>query len=126
MHAAERRDLERPGRTRGLGGRLPREWVDDLVAEIVAEFDPIEVWLFGSVACGDDTGDSDIDLLIVLDVYSPDNTIELKMRASRAVTVSPPFDAVFTSVERMTSRRRIVGTMERAAAMYGRVVFRRD
>jgi predicted nucleotidyltransferase len=108
------------------GGRLLREWVDDLVAEIVAEFDPVEVWLFGSVACGDDTGDSDIDLLIVLDVYSPDKAIELKMRASRTVTVPPPFDAVFTNVERMTSRSRIVGTMERAAATHGRRVFRRD
>ena len=38
-----------------------------VVDEVVADADPIEVILFGSVARGDDGPDSDIDLLVVLD-----------------------------------------------------------
>jgi predicted nucleotidyltransferase len=40
--------------------------IADAVNRIVAQLDPVEVWLFGSRARGDHRPDSDIDLLVVL------------------------------------------------------------
>jgi len=62
-------------------GRRLDEWTDVIVADLVTEFDPAAVWLYGSVARGDDDGDSDIDLLVVLDTYEPRDAINLKTRA---------------------------------------------
>ena len=53
---------------RAIGnGESPAHWSDMLVAQLVDEFDPVEVWLFGSVARGNDNADSDINVLVVLD-----------------------------------------------------------
>jgi predicted nucleotidyltransferase len=106
-------------------GRTLAEWVDDLVGGLVVELDPVEVWLFGSVARGEDDGNSDIDLLIVLDHYDRAQAIGLKQRAHRVATVPAPFDAVFTDATRMQQRRRIAGSIERAAVREGRLVYRR-
>jgi len=48
-------------------GRTLAEWVPSLVDDLVRALDPIQIMLFGSVARGDDTKDSDVDLLIVVD-----------------------------------------------------------
>jgi predicted nucleotidyltransferase len=107
-------------------GRRLLDWLDDVVADLIAEFDPLEVWLFGSLARGDDNGDSDIDLLVVLDRYDPDDAISLKRRAGRCVTAPVPFDVAFSDPLRFNHRRRIAGSLERAAVTEGRLVHRRD
>jgi predicted nucleotidyltransferase len=107
-------------------GRSLDDWTHDLVRELVILVSPVEVWLFGSLARGDDNGDSDIDLLVVLDHYDPRAAVDLKQRASQATMVRAPFDVSFTDVERMRKRRRIVGALERAAANEGRAIYRRE
>ncbi len=110
------------------GGRTLVNWVPDLTADLVAEFHPIEVHLFGSVARDDDDGDSDIDIdiLIVLDNYDPADGVELKRRALVAVTVPVPFDVTFTDIQRLHKRSRIAGSIERAATVDGRITYRRE
>jgi len=44
-----------------------REWADRAAAKVVEDYDPQAIYLFGSVARGDDHQGSDIDLLIVFD-----------------------------------------------------------
>jgi uncharacterized protein len=107
------------------GGRLLVEWVPDLVRQVVALLEPEAVWLFGSVARGDDNGDSDIDLLIVLPRFDPAETMRLKQRVHRSVSVPVPFDVAFTDPERFAQRSRIAGTLERAALLEGRLVYER-
>jgi predicted nucleotidyltransferase len=41
--------------------------IDEMVARIVREFDPLKIILFGSCARGDATAESHVDLLVVLD-----------------------------------------------------------
>jgi len=107
-------------------GRPLRAWVDDLVAEIVEEFDPISVWLLGSVARGDDDADSDIDLLVVVESFAPDETMSLKRRLHRRTQVPVPFDVSFSCPDRFSERSMIAGTLERAASREGRLVFQRE
>lgn len=107
------------GRGRQGGLRLA-DRPPDVVAELVRTFDPAEVWLFGSVASGYDDGDSDLDLLVVLDEYDPADAIELKTTALRAVTSLVPFDVTFTDPARFEDRSAVPGTVERAATLEGR------
>lgn len=106
-------------------GRPLRGWVDDLVAEIVQQLDPVAVWLIGSVARGDDRGDSDVDLLVVLRSFSPTDALALKRRIHGKTQVPVPFDVSFTEPERFARRSAIAGTLERAAAREGRRVYER-
>ena len=107
-------------------GRRLDEWNDVIVADLVTEFDPAAVSLYGSVARGDDDGDSDIDLLVVLDTYEPRDAINLKTRAFKGSTSSAPFDVSFSDPDRYVGRSQIPGTVERATVLDGRCVYRRD
>ena len=106
-------------------GRLLAEWVPPLVAQIVDACDPEAVWLFGSLARGDDGADSDIDLLVVLSEFDPAATMEWKRKILRAVSVPAPFDVSFTDPLRLRTRGRIAGTLERAVIREGRAVYER-
>ena len=78
------------------------------------------------VARGDDNGDSDIDLLIVLDSFDPRDAIDLKVRAFKASAASAPFDVSFTDPDRYQARSQTPGTIERAAVLDGRCLYQRD
>ncbi len=103
-------------------GRRLAEWIPVLVEGLVQVFDPAGVWLYGSVARGDDDGDSDIDLLVILDRYDPADAIELKTEAFRSVVSPAPIDVSFTDLPRFEQRSGIPGTVERAAMLEGRRV----
>jgi predicted nucleotidyltransferase len=107
-------------------GRRLVDWLPDVVAELARTFDPAEVWLYGSVARGNDDGDSDLDLLVVLDEYDPADAIELKKTALRAVMSPVPFDVTFTDPARFEERSAVPGTVDRAARLEGRRLHRRE
>lgn len=107
-------------------GRRLVDWLPEVVAELARTFDPAEIWLYGSLARGDDDGDSDIDLLVVLDEYDPADAIELKTKAYRSVWGPVPFDVSFTDQVRFERRSRVPGTVERAAELEGRRVHVRE
>src|SRR5262249_14636773 len=105
-------------------GRTLRDWSAPLAADLVDAFHPMEIWLFGSVARGEDGSSSDLDVLVVLDASDPARSVELKQRAQRAATVPAPFDASFADVARMAPRRHVAGTLERAVELEGELVYR--
>ena len=94
-------------------GRTLRSWADVIVDRVVAEFDPVKVILFGSVANGTDGPDSDIDLLVVLDHAPPAERRRL-MVALRRVTrgVAAPHDLLVTSVADLVRNSDRPGTTE--------------
>lgn len=106
-------------------GQSLEHWSNVRAAELVQIFDPIEVWLFGSVARGDDNGDSDLDILVVLDHYDATQVIALKRQATRATSTPAPFDVSFSDPARMTQRGEIAGTLERAVHLDGVLKYRR-
>lgn len=72
------------------GGRILRDWADDLVDLVVTEFDPRSVIVFGSVADGADGPDSDIDVLVVFDDAPRSARRELMVALRRATHQSLP------------------------------------
>jgi len=101
------------------------EWLDDLLSQVVAAVDPQAVWLFGSLARGDDTGDSDIDLLVVLEDTDPRSPVELRRAVRDLVTTPVPYDLAFSTRSKLTERSRIAGSIERAATRDGRALYER-
>ena len=104
-------------------GRPLSFWCDELVDDLVKVFSPVEVWLFGSVARGDDNGDSDLDLLVVLDHFDTSQSASMKALAATSSDVPAPFDVVFTDLRRLAARHSIAGTIERSAMRDGRRVY---
>ena len=80
---------------------------------------PTAVWLYGSFARGDDNGDSDIDLLVVLDLFDPRDAIDFKVRAFKTSDSSAPFDVSVTDPDRYRARSQTPGTIERTAVSTG-------
>jgi predicted nucleotidyltransferase len=57
--------------------------LEEIVRRLVASYQPLEVYLFGSKARGDSGADSDYDLLVVV----PDNAPPERKRSRRAYEV---------------------------------------
>jgi uncharacterized protein len=108
------------------GGRSLRAWTDVLVDRLVAEFDPVKIVLFGSVADGTDGPDSDIDLLIVLDeapLADRRRTMVELRRATRGV--GAPHDLLVTSSADLDRNRDRPGATEYAPSQHGVTVYER-
>ena len=62
---------------------VSRETIQAVVDDIVREFTPLQVILFGSHAYGTPTEDSDVDLLVVMDIPKSEfrnKAIEIRQR----------------------------------------------
>lgn len=65
--------------------------IQDYVSRLVERFRPQAVLLFGSQAAGTATGDSDVDLLVVMD-HDKKRDIEQEIEIDRALRRSFPLD----------------------------------
>jgi len=95
----------------------PRPQIDDpaelerVVRRLVEAFDPLGIYLFGSRARGDASGDSDYDLMLVLaDVHTrmPSRQAVWDTARSRRIDVNP----FLTRAGAFAWRRHEVGTLE--------------
>jgi len=95
-----------------------------IVKRIVQQFDPEQVILFGSQAQGDAGPDSDVDLLVVMDVKGSrlDKDVEIRL-ALREFLV--PMDILVTTPEDFAWRKDVVGTIEWPASREGKVLYAR-
>ena len=98
--------------------------IKTMVKRIVDRFHPEQIILFGSRARGDARPDSDVDLLVVMDV---DGSRDDKRQAiRRALTGIPVWvDIIITSPEDFAWRKDIVGTIEWPATHEGKVLYAR-
>jgi len=114
------------GRTIGSMSSDPRmaEAVEQIVTRIVRRFDPERVILFGSHARGNAAPDSDVDLLVVMDVEGSRRrkAVEIGV-AVHDIRVAK--DIVVTTPSGFAARRSVAGTIERQAVKEGRVVYER-
>ena len=99
--------------------------VATMVDRIVEGFDPERIVLFGSVARGEVTKYSDVDLLVVM----PDGTDRREAAVEMHVVLGgmgTAKDIVVTTPDEIARRGHIVGTVLRAALRDGKVVHERS
>lgn len=93
-----------------------------MVERIVKRFAPERIILFGSHAAGNAGPDSDVDLLVVMTSKRTKAEQELDiLKLLRRHRI--PKDVIVTTPEDFAWRRKIPGTIERPAALRGRVLY---
>ena len=88
---------------------LPRHWVDTVLRNLLV-YDPDKVFLYGSVARGEDTIHSDIDLLVVMDRVPMEQwrMWRVRIRSAARYWCPYPVNVVLTDSEDLVRRRHIV------------------
>ncbi len=96
--------------------------IDRMVRRIVKRFDPDRIILFGSHARGTAGPDSDVDLLVVMEVDGSKREKQLEIRLALH-DFRVPKDVIVTTPEEFAWRKEIPGTIERPAAREGKVLY---
>lgn len=98
--------------------------LDSMVERIVARFHPEKIILFGSHARGEATFDSDLDILVVMDIQGSRrqiaNEIDLLL-ADRMV----PLDLIILTPDELERQRDLVGTIAHEAVREGVLIYER-
>ena len=98
------------------------EWLPGVVARIVQRFSPLQVILFGSLAKGQETPHSDIDLLVVLPHV--ENKRQTAIEIGVAIADFPvPVDIIVTDPKEIASRGNEPGSVLKAALTEGRLFY---
>jgi len=92
-----------PGRVRLLRVMISRRQIRELSEQIVREFKPDRIILFGSHAYGRPTDDSDLDLLVVMPFRGKD--FRQAVRIASRLPAHLPVDVIVRTPE--TLRRRL-------------------
>jgi len=100
----------------------PLELIRAMADRIVRQFHPEMIVLFGSYARGEATQDSDVDLLVVMQVAH--SRREVRRQVYRALDDRLlPLDVVIATPEQVERQRSQVGTMIYPALQEGRVLY---
>ncbi len=78
---------------------ISQQTIDQVKEKLIKEFNPLEIYLFGSYAWGNPTEESDLDLLVVVE-KADDDRIKMHVRGYRALAdVRCPKDIVINTKE---------------------------
>lgn len=102
-----------------------RDWIPDVVADVVRAFDPARIIVFGSVAREEEHFESDLDLLVLLDELDPDRRRMTMGRIRRAIEAPIPIDVLVAGMVEFESRRDVNGSPYYWPAREGQVVYER-
>ncbi len=96
--------------------------IEETVHRILSVTRPDRIILFGSAATGQMTPDSDIDLLVLMEV--PGNVREERVRIRQALRgMGYPFDIFVMSPERFEESKNVFGGLAFPARKYGKVIY---
>ena len=98
--------------------------VHELIRRIAKRFHPEMIILFGSHARGEATSDSDLDLLVIMEVpgscRQKANEIDLAL-ADRTI----PMDLIVLTPRQFERQKHVVGTIAHEAFRKGRILYDR-
>jgi predicted nucleotidyltransferase len=98
-----------------------RREIKDLSSQIVREFQPLKIILFGSHANGKPEWDSDVDLLVVMPFRGKPNRQAVKIRSRIDTTVA--LDLLVRTPQQISERLAMGDTFIRDILERGRVVY---
>ncbi len=99
--------------------------IKEMVRRIVERFGPDKVILFGSHARGTAGPDSDVDLLVVMQVTGSKRAKQVEVRlALHDIRISK--DIIVVTPEEFEKHRSIVGTIVQPAVKEGKVLYARN
>lgn len=106
-------------------GRPLRDWIPEIVDDIVKVASPRRVILFGSVVKGDEGPDSDLDFLIVLDDFDAKERVRKMGEIRLAIGAPVPIDVFVTDVDECERRKDVIGSLHYWPLREGKVVYER-
>ena len=96
--------------------------IERMVSKIARTFRPERIILFGSWARGEQTPDSDVDLLVIMPHVSDSRALRIAIRRS-VNGMRLPKDIVVLSSEEFEAKRSIPGTIAYPADKEGKVLY---
>ena len=104
--------------------QLQKPAYSDVTRRILSVSDPTKIIVFGSHARGDDTKDSDLDLLVVMDVIESTRAESIRLRrALRGLMY--PIDIIITTPQQLARYRNVQGLIYQSAVNNGKVIYER-
>ncbi|MBN2314857.1 MAG: nucleotidyltransferase domain-containing protein [Sedimentisphaerales bacterium] len=101
-----------------------KRYIRQMVKRIAAQFQPDKIILFGSHARGKAGRDSDVDLLVVMPVSGSRREKAIEIAVSlHDIPIAK--DVIVVKPEDFEWRSKIVGTIERPAALEGKLLYAR-
>ena len=96
--------------------------IDDAVRKIIDQFHPVKIILFGSYARGAASPDSDVDLLVVMNVKDSKRrqAVEIDLALSDRTF---PLDLIVVTPEEFEKYRDIVGHILYPAVREGKILY---
>ena len=107
-------------------GRTLKEWIPDIVNALVAEVDPVQIYVFGSVVRDEDGPDSDLDILVVFDQIENDQLWSMKSKAGVVTAGYVPRDVLVTDLARFEFNKQRLWHIEHEVAESGQLVYSRE
>jgi uncharacterized protein len=99
-----------------------REVIKQMVSRIALKFHPRKIILFGSWARKEQTADSDVDLMVVVD--SAANRRDLRVAMRRTVNgLGLPKDIIVVTSEEFEMKRNIPGSIVYPADKEGEILY---
>jgi len=95
--------------------------IQKIVGQIVQQFHPEKIILFGSYAHGEPTSDSDVDLLVVMD--TEDNPLHVAASIAAAIDHPFPLDILVWKPQQLVDRLASKGGFATELATRGKVFY---
>jgi len=102
-----------------------RQWLPEVVRDIVTHVDPARIILFGSAARDEMGPNSDLDLLVVLDELKPGQRPRLMGEIRFAIRAPMAIDVFVTDLDECERRKDVVGSIHYWPLREGEVVYER-
>ena len=101
---------------------ITQDQVNEVVNEIVKNFKPKKIIIFGSYAHKKPAKDSDLDLLIIKDSDLPSRLQNRKVRKMLS-GLKVPVDVIVKTTGEFETYKDVIGTIIYPANKFGRVVY---
>jgi len=102
---------------------VSQDLLNEVISLLVAEFQPEQIWLFGSHAWGEPDAGSDLDLLVVV-TKSDETPVRRAQRAHRCLRgLSVAIDILVTTRAELERFRNVRASLESLILRNGKLIY---